>query len=105
MPLDPDHVAKTDLARRIATEVARMKGENTALQAENRKLRAAHTEYLAALAECREYFENIADADQEPGDSYPRGNREMELLVMIDEATGKRPSFDDFRKAAEGLVP
>lgn len=44
-----------------------------------------------ALAECREYFDGRADADQEPGDDYPRPNKEMKLLALIDEATGRQP--------------
>jgi hypothetical protein len=33
MPLDPDHEAKTALAHKIATEVARMRGEIATLRA------------------------------------------------------------------------
>jgi hypothetical protein len=54
----------------------------TQLEAENARLRDA-------LEECREYFDDRADASIEPGDSYFHGNAEMTLLVTIDAALGR----------------
>lgn len=38
-----------------------------------------------ALADCDEYFDSRADADQPAGDSYPTPNEEMRLQLAIGE--------------------
>lgn len=43
-----------------------------------------------ALEECREFFDDRADASIEPGDSYWQGNKEMTLLVIVDDALTPR---------------
>ncbi len=50
----------------------------------------SRAKYAEALAECREYFEDLADAEYLPGDASPTGNDEMRLLVKIDAILGAR---------------
>jgi hypothetical protein len=82
-----DRIAhRADRDRRLAREEEADAKDEVVIAGLRRKI----AKLEAALDECREYFEDRADADQEPGDSYPRGNEEMKLLVTIDQATGRR---------------
>lgn len=48
--------------------------------------RPTATEHLIeTLAECRDYFDDRADADQ-PSGEFPRPNEEMKLLMAVKEA-------------------
>jgi hypothetical protein len=68
MPLDPDHEAKTALARKIATEVAKMRGE---------------------IATLREALERIADS----GDGYTTGDghARCQEIALAALAKAKQP--------------
>ena len=68
MPLDPDHEAKTAIAHKIATEVARMRGEIATLKATQDELVKALDEIESidfdgySLSELHELVIDIARA-------------------------------------------